>query len=766
MTFKPLPQFFLAAFGLILPLTAVAVDPVTLRDIRVEGLQRTDIGTVFNYLPVKVGGRFDDIAAKNSIKALFTTGFFDDVRLEVDGDVLIVTVQERPTIAQININGAEVLEKDQIRAALKGQSFAEGRIFQQDLMDAAVNDLKQQYFSRGRYSVNVKTTVTKLERNRIGVQLDIDEGQVAKIKRINIVGNQVFDEDDLLDIFALTTPGWMTWYTKTDQYSRQQMTADQEKLRSYYQDRGYLEFAISSTQVALSEDKKEVYLTVNVSEGEKFTFGEIRFAGELLLPEEDLRKLVDVQPGEVFSREKITKANAALAERFGKDGYAFANINPVPELDREKRVASFTFYVDPGRKTYIRRINVTGNVMTRDEVIRREIRQIEAAPYDGSKLKRSKQRLEQLNYFKEVNVETPTVPDAVDQVDVNVSVAEKKTGSFNVGVGYGQTDGVILMASLTQANFFGSGKSLSLEANTSSSNTTYSLGVTNPYASPDGISFGWNVYSRKSDASEIDLGSYNTNAVGMGVSFGLPISEENRIGLSLNAEKLRINTSNDTDTKSPQYVLDFVGRNGDSNNIFTVGTHWSRDTRDSAYYPTSGTYLKLSAEVETPGSTTKYVKVSSENQIFYPVTKKLSVLWNVEAGAGRTYGGSEFPFYKNYYAGGIGSVRGYRSGSLSQKDEYGGYMGGTRRFVNNFELLAPVPGTKTDKSMRLSAFVDSGMTWAEGEAVRYKDLRHSAGVAFTWIAPIGPLKISYALPLKQRDGDKVERFQLQLGYLY
>lgn len=763
MTFKPLPQLFLAAFGLILPFAAMAVDPVTVRDIRVEGLQRTEIGTVFNYLPVKVGGKFDDLAARNSIKTLFATGFFDDVRLEVDGDVLIVTVQERPTIAQININGASIIEKDQIRAAMKGQSFAEGRIFQQDQMESAVNELKQQYFSRGRYSVNVKTTVTKLERNRIGVQLDIDEGQVARIKRINIVGNKAFDEDDLLDELSLTTPGWMTWYTKSDQYSRQQMTADQEKLRSHYQDNGYLEFSISSTQVALSEDKKEVYLTLNVAEGEKFTFGEIRFAGELLLPESELRKLVDVQPGEVFSREKITKANTALSDRFGKEGYAFANINPVPELDREKRVASFTFYVDPGRKTYIRRVNVTGNVMTRDEVIRREIRQMEGAAYDGSKLKRSKQRLEQLNYFKDVNIETPTVPDAVDQVDVNVSVAEKKTGNFNVGVGYGQTDGVVLMAALTQANFFGSGKSLSLEANTGKSNTTYSLGVSNPYASPDGISFGWNVYSRKSDPSSIGLGSYNTNAKGLGMNFGLPVSEENRIGLSLNAEKMHINTNS---TSSPQYVLSFVERNGSSNNIFTVGTHWSRDTRDSAYYPTSGAYLKLGAEAETPGATNQYVKVSSENQMFYPVSKKLSVLWNVEAAAGKAYGGSEFPFYKNYYVGGIGSVRGYRSGSLSKKDEYGGSMGGTRRFVNNFELLAPMPGTKTDKSMRLSAFVDSGMAWAGGEAVSYKDLRHSAGVAFTWIAPIGPLKISYALPLNEKIGDKVERFQLQLGYLY
>lgn len=761
MKIKPISLILLAALG-SLPFSAIAIEPITVRDIRVEGLQRTDPGTVFSYLPVKVGGNFDDAIARDSIKALFATGFFDDVRIETEGDILVVTVEERPTIAQININGAKMLEKDQIRNALKSQSFAEGRIFQQDVLDAAVNELKQQYFMRGRYSVDVKTTQTKLERNRIGVQFDITEGEVARIKRINLVGTKVFDEAKLQDMFSLTTSGWMTWYTKTDQYSKPKLTADLEKLRSYYQDRGYLDFNVNSTQVEISENKEEIYLTVNVTEGQKYTLGDVKFAGDTIIPEADLRKLLEIKPGDIFSREKVTRSSAAIAEYYGKEGYAFANINPVPDVDRAKSMAAFTFYVDPGRKSYVRRINISGNSITRDEVIRREMRQMEAAPYDGAKIKRSKQRLDQLDYFKEVNIETPVVPDAVDQVDVNVAVTEKKTGSFNIGVGYGQSEGVILIASLSQANFLGSGKTVSIEANTSSSNTTYSLGVTNPYATPDAVSFGWNVYTRKYDASDLDLGEYSTNAMGGGMSFGLPLSEENRVNLTLNAEQLKINTI----STSPQYIQNFVTRNGDNNNIFTVGANWSKDTRDSALYPTSGGYRKISMEIETPGSTTQYVKVGAQNQLFHSVSDKLTGRWNTELGYGHAYGGSEFPFYKNYFVGGIGSVRGFKSGSLSARDEYDNAKGGTRRFVNNFEILTPFPGMKDDKSMRLSAFLDSGAAWSEGQKLSFGDLRHSLGAAFTWISPIGPITMSIATPIKKLSTDKVEKFQFQLGQVF
>lgn len=762
MKLKPISLLLLAALGAT-SFSALAVDPVTLRDIRVEGLQRTDPGTVFNYLPVKVGGRFDDGVAKDAIKALFATGFFDDVRLETEGNVLVVTVAERPTIAQVNINGSSVLEKEEIRAALKSRNFAEGRIFQQDVLDGAVNELKQQYFSRGRYSVSVKTTVTKLERNRVGIQFDIAEGDVARIKRINIVGNKTFPEKKLADLFSLTTSGWMTWYTKSDQYSKQKLTADLEKLRSYYQDRGYLEFSIDSTQVSLSEDKEGIYLTINVTEGAKFSVGEVKFAGDLTLGESELRKLLEIKQGEVFSREKVTRSTSAISDRLGAAGYAFANVNPVPEVDKVKHLVSFTFYVDPGRKTFVRKINISGNTATRDEVVRREMRQMEAAPYDGAKLKRSKERLNQLDYFKEVNISTPVVPDAVDQVDINVNVTEKKTGNVSLGAGYGQGEGVILAASMSQANFLGSGKSVTLEGNTSKSSRTYALGVTNPYATPDGVSFGWNAYVRHSDPSVMSLGSYNTNTIGTGISIGLPISEENRVTLTANAERININTNSDTAT----YITDYVSRQGNVNNNYSLGASWSRDTRDSASYPTKGAMRSVGVTVVTPGSTTKFFKLSGQNQYFHTLGDWLTGAWNIEAGYAHSYARSEIPFYSNFYVGGIGSVRGFKTGSISAKDpQYGNAMGGTRRFVNNFEFLTPMPGMKDDKSMRLSVFIDSGAAWAESEKLHVSDLRHAAGIAFTWISPVGPIKMSVAKAIKKKSDDKTESFQFQLGQVF
>lgn len=760
MKLKPLSLFIGAIFG-VLSVHAAAIEPITVRDIHVEGLQRTELGTVFNYLPVKVGGKFDDNVARESIKALFATGFFNDVRIEVEKDVLIVMVQERPTIAQISINGADIVPKDTIRQALKTQNFAEGRIFQQDILDAAIIELKQQYYSRGRYSVNVKAETTRLERNRVGIKLDISEGDVARIKRINFVGNTVFDDGDLEDLFSLSVSGWMTWYTKSDHYSKPKFSADIEKLKSLYQDNGYLDFNVESSQVSISENKKEIYLSVSMSEGNKFTIGDIKFAGNLIVEESELRRLLDINSGDVYSREKIVRANASIAERLGKEGYAFANVNPVPNVDKEKNIVGFTFYVDPGRKTFVRKVNISGNLLTRDEVVRREVRQLEAAPYNGEKIKRSKQRLDQLGSFSEINIETPVVQDAVDQVDVDIKLTERKTGNFNIGIGYGG-EGAVLIASLSQSNFFGSGKSLSLEANTSQSNTTYAMNVLNPYATPDGVSFGWSLYSRYSDPSEIGLGGYNTAAKGGGFTLGLPVTDENKVTFSANVEKLKINTTTD----SPNYATSFVSKYGSDNNIYTIGLGWSRDTRDSAYYPTTGNFHSLNSEIEIPGSTTQYYKLSAENKIFYPVDKNLTAMWNIEAGYARQFGNSEVPFYKHYYAGGIGSVRGYKNGSLSSKDEYNNAMGGTKRFVNNFELLTPMPGLKDDKSVRLSTFVDAGYAWGADESVSYKDIRAAAGVAVTWISPVGPIKMNLAKPIKPREGDKVETFQIMLGQVF
>lgn len=761
MKLKPLHLLLAAALGS--PLSAAwAFDAFVVRDIRVEGLQRTDLGTVFNYLPVKVGETVDDTRASEAIKALFATGFFNDVRVERDGGTLIVTVDERPTIAQININGAKLLDKEQVKSALKEQSLAEGRIFEPGVLDAAVQELKQQYYARGRYSVIVKTEVTKLERNRVGVQFDISEGVGATVQRINIVGNKAFEEDDLLDLFSITTPNWMTWYTKSDLYSKPKMQGDLEVLRSFYQDRGYLEFDISSTQVALGEDRESVFLTVNVSEGEKYTVKEVRVLGDTIIDPQELAGLIELKQGDVFSREKLNRSTAAVADRLGVEGYAFANVNAVPRIDKETREVSFDVMVDPGRKVYVRRINIVGNNLTRDEVIRRELRQVEAAQYDGSKIVRSKQRLNQLDYFSEVQVDTVPVPDSADQVDMNVQVVEKKTGNFNIGLGYGQSEGVVFILSLAQNNFMGSGKRFSAELNNSSSNKVYSLSLTEPYFTPDGISVGYNIYRRDTDPSDLDIGEYSTSSYGGNVRFGIPTSETNRLNLGLAFENLELQTTEN----SPDRALEFVARNGASNMTFSFTANWSRDTRDSAAYPTNGMLTNIGSEFTIPGSDLDYYKINLSNQLFVPIWRTTAVMWNIDLGWGDSYGDSDFPFYKNYYAGGSSSVRGYKFGTLGPKDEEGDGMGGTKKFVNNFELLFPVPGMKDDKSTRLSLFVDAGATWGGSDDVDFGLLRYSAGAAFTWMSPVGPIKISYAKPFNEQEGDKTESFQFQLGNVF
>lgn len=747
-----------------LSLNALAFDSFTVRDIRVEGLQRTDAGTVFNYLGVKVGEPFDEVKASQAIRNLFATGFFDDVRIEADKDVIVVTVDERPTVSQININGSKLIEKDQIKAALKSQNLAESLIFQQETLDSALNELKQQYYSRGRYSVDIKSTVTKLDRNRVGIQIDISEGEVAQIKSVNFVGNKVYSDDELRAAMSLTTSNWMTWYTKTDQYSRQKFAADLEGIKSLYLDSGYLKFNIESTSVALSEDKSEIYLTVNIREGEQYKVAAVDLATTLPEFKASLLALSQIKVGDIYSREQINKTTAAISNTLGEQGYAFANVNPLPEIDEEKKQVSLNFMVDPGKKTNVRRINIYGNNLTRDEVIRRELRQMESAEYDLSKIKRSKERLQKTGYFSEVNIETPIVPDAVDQVDMNVSVVEQKTGNFNFGVGYGQGEGALFQASISQSNFLGTGKRFSADLNTSAASETYALSMNNPYATPDGVAFGWSVYMRSTDPSELDLGDYSTNSKGVNFNFGMPTSDYNSIGLGLNYENLELVTNKD----SPSYVLKHVNKYGNVSDTFSLVANWSADDRDSASFPTKGWYRKLNAEIAVPPSDISYYKLSAQSQYFYSFREKspITFAWNIEVGYGGGYAAEELPFYKNYFAGGVNSVRGYKSGSLGPKDENGDATGGTTRFVNNFEFYMPLPGMKDDKSMRLSFFADAGNVWGEGQTPDLGSLRYSAGVGFTWISPIGPLKIVWAKPFNNQEGDKTDSIQFQLGQVF
>jgi outer membrane protein insertion porin family len=758
-----MPKRFLAAIACAL-LAAAAVAwaqgfrPFIVRDIRVEGLQRTEPGTVFSYLPVKVGELMTEEKAQQALRALFATGFFRDVRLEVENDVLVVLVEERPAIAQLDFSGVREFDLDVVRRILREVGLAEGRIFDRSVLEGAEQELKRQYLVRGRYAAQVQTTVTPLERNRVGINFSVAEGEVAKIRSINIVGAHAFPEKELLELFVLRTPGWLTWYTKHDQYSKQKLAADLESLRSHYQNRGYVDFNIDSTQVSITPDRRDIYLTINVTEGERYTVEQVQLAGQMLLPREELERLVRIKPGEVFAREKLTETTRAITDRLGNEGYAFANANAVPKVDKEKRTVAFTIVIDPGRRVYVRRINVAGNTRTRDEVVRREMRQLEGAYYDASKIQLSKSRIDRTQYFKSVNVETAPVAGTADQVDVTYTVEEKPTGAFLIGAGISSVDRFVVSGSVSQANVFGSGKFISAQVNSGRVNQTYALSYLDPYFTIDGVSQGFDVYKRDTDASTLSVGPYVTKTLGGGIRFGYPVSETDQLSFGLNAENVRLETF----TNSPTNYLTFVSQFG---NRYTYGAGtlgWTRDTRDSAIQPNRGALARGS--VELSAGDLQFYRLNAGYTWYRPLTRTVTLSLNADAGYARGLGGKPVPFFKNYYAGGPGSVRGYKSFSLGPQDVLANALGGTRKIVGNVELLFPVPGAAQDKSLRLAAFVDAGQVYGEGEKLSLSELRYSAGIALAWSSPFGPLRLSIAQPLNEKKGiDRIERLQFTFG---
>ena len=745
---------------------ALAFEPFVVKDIRVEGIQRTEAGTVFSYLPVKVGERFSEDKAAQAIKALFATGFFKDVRLEVENDVIVVLVDERPAISQIDFVGIKEFEKDALKKGLKEVGLAESRIFDRAVLERAEQELKRQYLAKGLYGVQITTTVTPLERNRVGVNFNVIEGDAAKIRQISIIGNKVFKEKELLELFTLTTPGWMTWYSKSDQYSKQKLSADIEALRSYYLNRGYVDFSIDSTQVSITPDKKDIYITLSITEGEKYSISDVKLAGTMAVPEAELQPLLKVKAGDTFSRDSITASTKALTDRLGNEGYAFANVNAAPEVDKVKREVAFTFFVDPGRRVYVRKINFAGNARTRDEVLRREMRQMEGAWYDGAAINRSKVRLDRLGYFEDVSIETPAVPGSTDQVDANFTVKERATGNLMLGAGFSSAEKVILSASISQQNLFGTGNAMTLQMNTGRINRTIALSFTNPYWTVDGVSIGWDVYQRNVDPTSLSVATYKSSSIGAGVRFGYPIAEDDRINFGLAIDQTKISVY---DT-SPAPYISFVNSFGDTARSLVATAGWARDRRDSFLYPTSGVYQRASLEVATPVLDLRYARASYQHQHWFPFGGGHALMLNGDVGYAHGYDGKELPFYKNFYAGGIGSVRGYQQSTLGPRyldaNNYSRALGGNRRAVANAEYYFPMPGQGKEKSMRLSVFADAGYVWGPDDKVQASDLRYSAGLAFSWSSPVGPLKFSLGQALKKKDGDKTQKFQFQLGTVF
>ncbi len=746
---------------------ALAVAPFTVKDIRVEGIQRTEAGTVFAYLPVKVGETFSDEKSIAAIKALYATGMFKDVRLEADGDVLVVLVEERPAIASVAFTGTKEFEKDVLVKALKEIGVGEAKIFDKASVDRAEQELKRQYLSHGLYGVKITTTVTPIERNRVNVVFAVDEGDVARIKQINIVGNKAFTDKELREQLALNTGGWFSWYTKADQYSKTKLTGDIESLKSYYLDRGYIEMQVESTQVSITPDKKDIYLTINISEGEKYKVAGTKFEGEMFGREEEIKALNLMREGDIYSGARLTATNKRIQDRLATFGYAFANVNANPEINREKHEVGFTFMIDPGKRVYVRHMNIAGNTTTRDEVIRREFRQFESSWYDSNKIKLSRDRVDRLGYFKDVTIDTPEAQGTSDQVDVNVTVVEKPTGNFLIGGAFSQSEKFTLSASISQANFAGSGNTVGIELNTSHYSRTIAFSQTNPYYTDDGISRSFEIYLRTTEPPALNIGSYKIKQTGGRVSYGVPFSEVDTIFFGIGAERSQIQTDQTSPLRFRQYVTDNGGPSDGigsaTTNAIPLTAAWQRDSRDSALTPSIGRYQRVNLEADLIGDQ-KYFRAIYEHQYFRPLFSKVTLALKGELDYGHGIGNHVYPVFKNFYGGGIGSVRGYLSSSLGAVEPTtNDALGGASRLIANAELQMPFPGSGNDRSLRWFGFVDGGQVYQEGEKMRISQLRYSAGLGISWISPVGPLKLSYAKPLNAKPTDRLERFQFQMG---
>ncbi|GAB1233761.1 outer membrane protein assembly factor BamA [Ferrigenium sp. UT5] len=738
-----------------------AGEPFVVKDIRVEGIQRTEAGTVFSYLPLKTGDTLNDERAAAAVHALFATGFFKDVQLLAEQGVLVVRVQERPTIASVELNGIKDFPKPQLLDNLKLVGLAEGRIFDRAMLEKSEQELKRQYIARGKYAVVVKTTVTELERNRVSVKLDVTEGNPAKIRRINIVGNARYRENDLLDEMKLTTPGLFTWITSNDQYSKPKLEADMEALRSLYLNSGYMDFSIDSTQVSISVDKQDIYITLNITEGDQYTVSDVKVAGAKgVFSNEALRAMIDIKPGQIFSREALTAASDKIREEMGDKGYAFANVGAIPDIDKEKHQVAFTFMVDPMQRAIVRRINVTGNEKTKDEVVRREFRQMEGGWFSTSKIKKSKQRLDRLGFFGATNVETQPVTGSNDQLDLNLSVEEKPTGNFQIGAGFSNGEGLTLLGGVSQSNLFGTGNALSTQINTSKINQVISISYTNPYFTDDGISRGFDVFRRRTDGTTTSISQFSSLTYGGGVRFGVPVNDDEtfQYGLSLEDTTLNLNSN------SPQRFVDYINTFGSHNQnvLGTIG--WTRDTRNNAVNTTQGDTQRAFLEVALPVSGQNFYKLTYNQQWFQPLSRIMTLHLNGELGVAGGYGGQELPFFKNLFAGGTGSVRGYDLNSLGPRDINNDALGGSRRVVGNAEVLFPVPGMEKNQSVRLSTFLDGGAVYGgKTEVPASEGMRYSIGLGLNWFSPAGPMQFSWAKPLNPQSQDKIQNFQFTLG---
>jgi outer membrane protein insertion porin family len=738
--------------------SAWAVEPFPLKDIRVEGLQRTDAGSVFAALPFRIGDVYTDEKGAAALRALFATGLFKDVRIDIDDGVVIVIVEERAIISTIDFAGLKEFDKDTLTKSLKDYGIGEGQPFDKALADRAEQELKRQYLTRSLYGAEVVTTVTPQERNRVNVTFTITEGTPAKISELRIVGNKAFPESTLKGLFELNDGSWLNWYTKADRYSRTKLNADLETLRAYYLNRGYLEFNVDSTQVAISPDKQDISVVINITEGQPYTVTAVKLEGEYFGKEEDFKALVRIEPGEPYRAEAVADTTKAFIDRFGTFGYAFARVDARPEIDRATGRVVVVLTAEPQRRVYVRRINVAGNTRTRDEVVRREFRQFESSWYDGAKIKLSRDRVDRLGYFSEVNIDTAEVPGSMDQVDLTITIKEKPTGNLLLGAGYSSTDKLSFTASIKQDNVFGSGNYLGIELNTSSSNKTLVMSSVDPYFTVDGISRAFDIFYRTNKPLNSQGEEYTIVTPGVSLRFGVPFTEFDTVYFGIGAESTEIKGAQ----AIPNNLFLYRYYYGESSTSLPLTLGWTRDRRDSALAPNDGNYQRVNLEWGIAGDT-RYLRANLQYQQYWPITRQFTFAINNELGWGKGLSGRPYPVFKNFYGGGLGTVRGFDPGSLGPVDVTGAYIGGNRRLNINSELYLPVPGAGNDRTLRVFGFVDIGNVWGEDEEITAESLRASVGLGMSWLSPMGPLKLSFGTPLRKQPDDRIQKLQFQIG---
>lgn len=737
---------------------AWALAPFKVQDIRVEGLQRVEPGTIFASLPLRVGDEYNDEKGAAAIRALFALGLFKDVRLEASGNVLVVVVEERPTIADVEFAGTKEFDKDTLKKAMRDVGLTEGRPFDKALTDRAEQELKRQYINKSLYGAEVVTTVTPIERNRVNLTFTVTEGEPAKIKDIRVVGNKAFSESTLKGLFDQDTGGWMSWYTKSNRYARAKLNADLETLRSYYLARGYLEFRIDSTQVAISPDKQDISITINVTEGQRYVVSGVKLEGNYLDRDDEFKSLITIRPGEPYNADKVAETTKAFTDHFGNFGFAFARVEAVPEIDRQNNRVALVLRAEPARRAYVRRIQVSGNNRTRDAVVRREFRQYEASWYDGDKIKLSRDRVDRLGFFTEVNVETQEVAGSPDQVDLVINVVEKPTGSLQLGAGFSSAEKVSLSFGIKQENVFGSGNYLGVDVNTSKYRRTLVLSTTDPYFTQDGISRTLDLYYRTAKPYQYQGGDYELVTAGTSVRFGVPFSEIDTVFFGGGLEQTHIKSG----TNIPAAYLAYQRQFGDTSWSLPLTIGWARDNRDSALAPNSGRYQRLNTEWAVAGDA-RYIRGNYQYQQYIPLNKQYTFAFNGELGLGKGMNGQPFPVFKNFYSGGLGSVRGFDQGTLGPRDVTGASLGGPKKVTLNAELIAPFPGAGNDRTLRWFAFVDAGNVYGENDKWDLSELRASAGLGLSWISPLGPLRLAYAQPVRKFAGDRIQKLQFQIG---